>query len=64
MKVRRDTSKCLGHAQCYAVDPDLFPIDEVGRSTLEEQDVRSEKADIAHDGVAACPERALILEED
>ncbi|MFZ3306150.1 MAG: ferredoxin, partial [Mycobacterium sp.] len=27
MKVRLEQSKCVGHAQCYAVDPDLFPID-------------------------------------
>ena len=63
MKVRLEQSKCVGHAQCYAVDPSLFPIDESGYSTLEEHEVRSEDAQLTRDGVAACPEMALILDE-
>jgi ferredoxin len=64
MKVRVEQSKCVGHAQCYAVDPELFPIDASGYSTLKEHDVRPEDAQVTRDGVAACPEMALILEED
>ena len=63
MKIRLESSKCVGHAQCYAVDPELFPIDDSGYSTLEERQVRPEDAQLARDGVAACPEMALILEE-
>ncbi|ETZ99372.1 4Fe-4S single cluster domain protein [Mycobacterium kansasii 824] len=54
----------MGHAQCYAVDPELFPIDESGYSILEEHQVRPEDAQLTRDGVAACPEMALILDED
>ncbi|QUR67557.1 ferredoxin [Mycobacterium spongiae] len=64
MNIRLERSKCVGHAQCYAVDPDLFPIDASGYSILEEHTVRAEDAQLARDGVAACPEMALILEED
>ena len=64
MKVRLERSKCSGHAQCYAVDPELFPIDESGYSTLEEHDVAPEDVQLTRDGVAACPEMALILDED
>lgn len=64
MKVRLEQPKCVGHAQCYAVDPELFPIDESGYSTLEEHEVRPEDAQLTRDGVAACPEMALTLEED
>lgn len=63
MKVRLEQSKCVGHAQCYAVDPELFPIDDSGYSTLEEREVRPEDERLTRDGVAACPELALILEE-
>jgi ferredoxin len=63
MKVRLEQSKCVGHAQCYAVDPDLFPIDESGYSILEERKVRPEDEQLTRDGVAACPELALILED-
>lgn len=63
MKIRLEQSKCVGHAQCYAVDPELFPIDDSGYSTLEEREVRPEDEALIRDGVAACPEIALILEE-
>jgi ferredoxin len=64
VKVRLEQSKCVGHAQCYAVDPDLFPIDESGYSILEERQVHPEDEQLTRDGVASCPEMALILEED
>ena len=63
MRVRVDNSKCAGHAQCYAVDPDLFPLDDSGYSILEEREVKPEDEQKTRDGVAACPEMALILEE-
>ncbi|OBH47586.1 ferredoxin [Mycobacterium mantenii] len=64
MRVRLEQSKCVGHAQCYAVDPDLFPIDESGYSILEAREVRPEDEQSTRDGVASCPEMALILEDD
>ncbi|MBY0443519.1 MAG: ferredoxin [Mycobacteriaceae bacterium] len=59
MKVRLDRSRCAGHAQCYAVDPNLFPIDDSGYSLLDEYEVRPEDVPVIRDGVAACPEAAL-----
>jgi ferredoxin len=64
VKVRLEQSKCVGHAQCYAVDPQLFPIDDSGYSILEAHDVRPEDEQQVRDGVAACPELALLLEEE
>jgi ferredoxin len=63
VKLRLDRSRCVGHAQCYAVDPDLFPIDDSGYSTLEDRQVQAGDERNARDGVAACPELALILED-
>jgi ferredoxin len=63
VKIRLEQSKCVGHAQCYAVDPDLFPIDDSGYSILQAHDVRPEDGQAIRDGVAACPELALILED-
>ena len=62
MKVRLEQARCVGHAQCYAVDPELFPIDDSGYSTLQEYEVRPEDEALVRDGVAACPELALVLE--
>jgi ferredoxin len=53
-----------GPRQCYAVDPDLFPIDDSGYSTLEQREVKQEDEQLTRDGVAACPELALVIEED
>jgi ferredoxin len=64
MKVRVEQSRCVGHAQCYAVDPRIFPIDDAGNSILQEHVVAPEDAQLTRDGVASCPEMALILEEN
>jgi ferredoxin len=64
MRVRVDNSKCAGHAQCYAVDPNLFPLDDSGYSILQEHEVKPEDEQKTREGVAACPEMALILDED
>jgi ferredoxin len=64
VKVRLEQDKCVGHAQCYAVDQELFPIDDSGYSTLEAHDVLPGDEQATRDGVAACPELALILEGD
>lgn len=64
MKVRLDSGRCAGHAQCYAVDPELFPIDEEGYSILQEHIVAPGDEPLTREGVAACPEIALIIEED
>ena len=63
VKVRLEKSKCVGHAQCYAVSPELFPIDDSGYSILEEHEVRPEDEELTREGVASCPEMALVLEE-
>jgi ferredoxin len=64
VKVRLEQSKCVGHAQCFAVDPALFPIDESGYSILEEHRVTAEDEQLTRDGVASCPEMALVFDED
>jgi ferredoxin len=64
VKVRLETAKCVGHAQCYAVSSELFPIDDDGYSILEAHVVKPEDEQATRDGVAACPELALILESD
>jgi ferredoxin len=39
MRFRRQSEKCVGHAQCHAVDPETFPIDDDGYSTLTSRSV-------------------------
>ncbi len=63
MKVHLERGKCSGHAQCYAVDPDLFPIDEEGYSILQDHTVADGDEQAVRDGANACPETALIIDE-
>lgn len=64
MKLRLVREHCVGHAQCYATEPELFPLDDAGYSSLTTTEVPVQDIDDARAGVAACPERALILEDD
>lgn len=63
VRVRVDNAKCSGHARCYAVDPELFPIDDSGYSSLQPREVKPEDEQATRAGVAACPENALVLEK-
>lgn len=64
MKIRLIRSKCAGHAQCYAVAPEIFPIDDEGFCILEERVVQPDEVAVVREGVAACPELALVIDED
>ena len=41
-----------------------FHLPRLEYSTLEEHEVASQDAQVTRDGVASCPEMALILDED
>ena len=64
MRVHVDNDRCVGHAQCWAVDQELFPLDDSGYSTLQEHEVKPGDEQKTREGVAACPEMALVLDED
>jgi ferredoxin len=64
MRISLDGSKCVGHARCYTIDETLFPIDDSGYSTLEPHEVSGGDVELTREGVASCPEGALILDED
>jgi len=63
MRVDIQREKCSGHARCYAVSPELFPIDDAGYSALVGHEVLPGDEGLTRAGVAACPERALFIEE-
>ena len=60
MRVWLNKAKCAGHAQCYAIDARLFPIDEMGYSTVTVFEIHLGDEKTARSGVAASPERALF----
>jgi ferredoxin len=63
MKVRLNKERCAGHALCYATSPELFPLDEGGYSALVEVQIPVVAEGVAREGVNACPEVALFIDE-
>ena len=66
MKVRVDNAKCMGHAQCNAVDAQLFPIDDDGYSILQARQVKPQDEQLTRlaKALTALPEAqrtALVL---
>lgn len=64
MKIRIEKAHCVGNARCWAVAPELFPLDEDGYIAVEEIDVPPGKEELARRGAAACPERIILIEEE
>jgi ferredoxin len=64
MKVIHDRPKCVGHARCAAVAPEVYDLDENGYLDLEEKNVGEEMRSQAIRGMRACPERAISLSDE
>lgn len=60
--VRVDKDRCVGHARCNAISPEVYPVDEIGFVDITEVTVLGELAHAARAGAAACPEEAITVE--
>jgi ferredoxin len=64
MKIRINRSKCVGHARCAAVAPDLFLLDSDGYIAITEIDsVPEDQKALATRAARACPERVIEIIE-
>lgn len=64
MKIRIDKARCVGNARCWAIAPDLYPLDDDGYIAIEEFEVPAGQEELAKRGARACPERVIeIIEE-
>lgn len=62
MRIVVDADVCMGHGRCNAVAPDLFPLDELGFSSVRGRgpvEVPHGSEAAAQAGVNECPERAI-----
>jgi ferredoxin len=64
MKIRIDKARCVGHARCAAVAPEIYELDDDGYIAVDEIDVPAGKEDIARRGARACPERVITVVEE
>jgi ferredoxin len=64
VRILVEKGRCQGHAQCAALAPDLFVLDDLGYLALSDVEVADDDVPIARRGARACPEGAItILEE-
>jgi ferredoxin len=62
VKVQIDSSRCEGHARCFAIAPELFDIDDYGASSVRNDgDVPPDLEARARLAVANCPESAVSV---
>ncbi|TQM11321.1 ferredoxin [Pseudonocardia kunmingensis] len=62
MRITVDGGKCAGHAQCHAVAPDVFELDEVGYAVPFAGEAPPGLEEQAGRGADACPEGAITIE--
>jgi ferredoxin len=61
-----DADLCSGHARCWMMAPDLFPLDEDGynRYRYQGEVTLTGDPDAMEKAVASCPEGAIQVRED
>ena len=64
MKIVVDKKKCQGHAMCMMVAPDIFVLDDTGYNVMDPFVVKDGKEDQARKGAQACPDGAILIEDD
>lgn len=63
MRVTVDRRICQGHAVCNMLEPELFPLDDVGYSALTDTEVEAGEEERVRRVVTSCPERALSVRD-
>ena len=64
MKITIDRPKCVGHARCAAIAPDLYILDAEGYIAIDGFDVPEGQEALAQRGARACPERVIKVVEE
>jgi ferredoxin len=63
MKVVVDRSQCVGTGLCEVRASAVFAIDDDGRLSILDEDIRPDQLDAVRGAVTACPTQALSLIE-
>jgi ferredoxin len=64
MRIRVDTHLCTGHALCQMQGPDVYVLNDLGFNETDRVDVPEGLWEQARRGALACPEGAIILDEE
>jgi len=63
LRIRVVVERCVGHARCAAVAPDVYVLDDEGYNRTAEKIVGAEQRASAIRGQRACPERIISVED-
>ena len=61
MKIVIDRARCVGHARCASVAPELFALNDDGYIVTDGFDVPAGREALASRGARACPERIITV---
>jgi len=62
MRVSVNLEQCQGHARCWATAPEVFTLDDEGKSDIGiGRLVPGDMEDAARQAVMSCPENALTI---
>lgn len=65
MRVHLDAGACQGHNRCYALEPELFDVDDHGQAVLlVDSDLPIELHKTARLAASNCPEYAITITEN
>ncbi|NLD72694.1 MAG: ferredoxin [Chloroflexi bacterium] len=62
MKARVDKNVCIGTANCVAIAPEVFQLDNHGLSEVVDPNAGTD--DLLREAAEECPVQAIILEDD
>lgn len=64
MRIRVDTSHCVGAGQCVLSAPDFFDQGEDGLVTMLQQDPGGSEEDAVRQAAELCPSGSITIAED
>jgi len=64
MRIRVETHLCTGHALCQVQGPEVYVLNELGFNETDSANLPEELWEQARRGALACPEGAIVVEED
>ena len=64
MKGSVDEGLCMGHGMCAALAPGVYEVSELGTNEMGDFEVPPGAETAARRGARACPERAIVLDEN
>ncbi len=64
MKIKIDRNLCQGHNRCVVLADALFDADEDGYAFVTKQPETEQEEQLARRIARACPERAVVINEE